>query len=614
MKLKYNIIVYNQTQQAFPAENYILDEVRESGEVFYRTKMSGDLVFYNDHGKGITDYDFIMSGTPTRYDNTLFAVEILKKCNGVWVREWMGHFTRLNAEINEDRCTVKVTPVVYDEYSCLLGSWENEYNIMEIDLMQTACCVNGYPTETTSGSHVSLPIPAIPNHNTYMHYGTGEPRTELYIMPDATWSITQITSTIASCSLINTYIIMDSDFVLTRELLHSPYVGATFVIPTSGGWTDTGVDVTIGGNQYRKFARPLTATPSWTNLQSDSCVAGGATFTALGTFGNNAYTYPDIEMDNGRRLTHCIGYLANKSCISIPYTGTDADIISSFLKSSVNPVTGENPNSCQRLTMYHKNDVTVPNISGFTITRETYAEISFKDLMDQLKEVFQLYWKIENWKIKIEHISYWETVLNGVDLSAIMNERTGNKYVKKMNKYSFDMDKFPSNEEFKFSEAQSIDFVGTDIAYNDTLKYEKQNKKTHNAALIATDLRFAIDYPDKFSKNGFFMLAIDSSAYVLIEEGLLSHTNFLNAHLSWANLHHNYWRHERPVSEFTMNDETTAAITVRKNKIQEGLVVPLCCDTDLDTEKNMKSELGWGRAVSVKRNLKKDEATVNLRL
>ncbi len=66
--------------------------------------------------------------------------------------------------------------------------------------------------------------------------------------------------------------------------------------------------------------------------------------------------------------------------------------------------------------------------------------------------------------------------------------------------------------------------------------------------------------------------------YVVWEEGAISGNWCNNGHLSTANLMDNYWRHGRILGEGNMNDSDEVFDSVNPNRLQVPIIIPKCCE------------------------------------
>lgn len=123
---KFELSADGTTQRAFPiwTSNAAKDFEKESGEQFFRAKLSGKLTFQRD------DYSFIVNED---FD-TQFGLEVFISYNAgqTWSSYWVGMFWKTDCEFDEDAGTVVVTPTAVDKYNDVLAGMEKEYNLIEL--------------------------------------------------------------------------------------------------------------------------------------------------------------------------------------------------------------------------------------------------------------------------------------------------------------------------------------------------------------------------------------------------------------------------------------------------------------------------------------------------
>lgn len=94
-----------------------LDFTKESGEMFFRQQLSGELTFIGQ------DYDFILAQSrSTRFE--------LYMDYGSSV--WTGEFYLTDCEIDADARTVKVMPSTNDRYGAILSAMDKTYNLVKL--------------------------------------------------------------------------------------------------------------------------------------------------------------------------------------------------------------------------------------------------------------------------------------------------------------------------------------------------------------------------------------------------------------------------------------------------------------------------------------------------
>lgn len=123
---KFQLSAGSVTQRAFPTykDDLAKDFEKESGQEFFRAKLSGNLTFQSN------DYTFIVS----QAFDTQFVLEIFISYNAgqSWTSYWRGTFWKTDCEFDNDAETVTVQPSVWDQYNDVLAGLDKEYNLIEL--------------------------------------------------------------------------------------------------------------------------------------------------------------------------------------------------------------------------------------------------------------------------------------------------------------------------------------------------------------------------------------------------------------------------------------------------------------------------------------------------
>lgn len=284
-------------------------------------------------------------------------------------------------------------------------------------------------------------------------------------------------------------------------------------------------------------------------------------------------------------LQSVIKNMLNKLCWN--YSPPAVPIVSSFFRDAVNPVTGE-ANQLTLLVIAVKSDMIYPD--GFTepSNSATKAEITFGEMMDILFNMFQVKWDVdENDALVLKHVSEI-TAAEGLDLTSATYSGTTsyNKVIE------WDLDNIFRYEKWEFADSGNADFRGLPIEYNESCS---NKTKVYDVLKITTDIDFVRENPNSVSKDGFVILVTDSANNIQsVEEGFISGTSYPNVHLSTANLHQYYWRHNRIFPTGKLNDNDTDFITTQKHKKLKELEIILCCDEEFNLMDSVTTELGEG--------------------
>ena len=127
----YPIYKFELTIEGTPTRVYPIykgglskDFEKESGEQFFRAKLSGELTFESD------DYALIAA----QPFETEFGLEIFISYDGgqTWASYWTGTFWKTDCKFDDDSETVVVKPSVLDQYTAVLAGLDKEYNLIDL--------------------------------------------------------------------------------------------------------------------------------------------------------------------------------------------------------------------------------------------------------------------------------------------------------------------------------------------------------------------------------------------------------------------------------------------------------------------------------------------------
>ena len=259
-------------------------------------------------------------------------------------------------------------------------------------------------------------------------------------------------------------------------------------------------------------------------------------------------------------------------------------VSSTFFTAATNPVTLQ-ANKLLYLTIAQKSDILRPTSTD----PATQAKLSWKGLMDILWGMFQVRWDYDlaTDTILVEHISYFSGG-SGLDLRTQLISKASNKY-------AYIKEEMPRWEKFNFMEASGYNFFAVPINYDSNcVNQDPESNSTEIVLNVTTDIEYMINYPEQISDAGFVILCnyLDTGQYYVkwgigAGDGLMA----LNAHLSWANLHNNYFRHNRVLIEGNMNAALTTFWTAKKTKKQETFAI-VCPEDGFDPSEEVTTELG----------------------
>ena len=123
---KFELTIESTTERCFPLykDDLAKDFERESGQQFFREKLTGKLTFEGP------DYARIVAAA---FD-TQFLLSVFISYNGgsTWSQYWSGTFWKTDCDFDMDAETVIVTPTVVDNYNNILSGMDKEYNLIEL--------------------------------------------------------------------------------------------------------------------------------------------------------------------------------------------------------------------------------------------------------------------------------------------------------------------------------------------------------------------------------------------------------------------------------------------------------------------------------------------------
>lgn len=112
-----------QVHPIYPA-GLAKDFERESGQQFFREKLSGSIRFEGPDYTTITGAAF-----ETRFQLEVF---ISYDAGGTWASYWKGEFWKTDCEFDEDAQVVTVKAVPIDRYTAILDGIEREFNLIDL--------------------------------------------------------------------------------------------------------------------------------------------------------------------------------------------------------------------------------------------------------------------------------------------------------------------------------------------------------------------------------------------------------------------------------------------------------------------------------------------------
>lgn len=550
-----------ETWQAFPfdIDNLKFVYQKEKDFAFRRKTLSGSLTFKNSDFQKLKTIDL----SNLRCDELL--IDIYRDCGGFSQLEWKGYFTMQMCRFDLDRCEVSTTAEPNDEYRCIFNRWEEQFNMFETcDLFETVQNIGSLQQCSFVGhSCFADPMPCAGSSINDM-YANG-------------WTVTYHS---ASDAPVN-----ECDPSCGDD---QPCYRITTI------WSRQLITLDCVDGSCVDVAPP---DDSWILVDEADCECEECCCCYAAPTRNLTY--------RGVRYNCLIENTVTNICPSIEemtsiFLNNNPDTDSTFYEGGDNYVT--HTADYANLMISQKSDVISPEATN----PATIGMYSLKLLLDWARVVLNCYWDIVydsssgTYKLRVEHLSFYERQGFDIDLTDPIYQPD----VKSLNKYEHIRGELPSKETFKFMEAINQDFVGVPINYSVNCTSEKLTE-SYVAEQLTTDVKAAIDFPQKISVDGFYMLAIGmyfTSPFLLSDTGRLSGLPYINGVLSWANLHYDLHRHGRVLAEGVMNSTDEDFFSFRENTRQVPNIICFKCQT-LDPLKQVQTELGETYFNGIKGNI-----------
>lgn len=508
---------------------------KERDQVFYRRRLRGDMVF-----RGLT-YDDLQALDPDECEE--ITVQVQRECGGVGVYTTFltGVFNAGDWRDNRDDCEITVTVKTQDDYECLLGSWKTPVNVFGLDVVE----VKPYPV------------------------------TEIYVTDEAYQLCTDCGVTIPIADPDNWCAAPEGDYCVptTDPEGCDPTTTDAYTLYHRLEATGTCDGVT-----------PIAPSPDayWT-LLDDDCPTGSTWWRCPG---EDVYT-PNARMPYGRLFSDVLQAM---------FDGCGLTVVSDFF--GINGDASAPDNTAydfaalylQKMTVHQKSDVKRPYSSDPATSKQW--DMQPKEMLDDLRVLFNAYWEIDGTDIRIEHISYFEAS-GGLDASGDAQKLDTERQVEDDVKREF----------FFF-----VDEAGSDYFLGSPIEYDCGDEKIENRCqLFSTDVTYIQNTNSEgFSDENFVLISTevaDSIRYVVRD----------NRALSFTELHENLHRHFRYWKNGTLNGDPVTFTSYRPTRKQPAFDHVLCCDDDFNEREPVTTGIGAGFIESAVYNMQADIITLEIK-
>ncbi|WP_025126216.1 hypothetical protein [Myroides odoratimimus] len=314
-----------------------------------------------------------------------------------------------------------------------------------------------------------------------------------------------------------------------------------------------------------------------------------------------------IAKAEGRKLSDVIQLLINNDKLGLTLKSDffqwNPDVV-----SDINYVTKEK-NVWNNIQVDSVNNVVnYFYIDYFGYQKNTVHEISLRELLEDLCNLFNLKWYIEDNSLRLEHVSYF-TQEDGIDLLHVEHK----DLMRGRTSYKYNTSKLPIEEVWKMKyNNYSKDFEGFPIEYkglctnyreDSTVKYEVKTLCTDFFSIVVNRHR------ESFQEPKLILFAINEEKEKL--KTLFSAKSYFsdevttNSVLSLAYLHDKLWKHRRKQKDGYMNNQLTKFISIEATKEQDEFPIILTPEefSKWNPFDRMRTQLGWGIVKSAEYDL-----------
>lgn len=466
---------------------------------------------------------------------SVFRVSVEVFCADAWTEVWTGTFDT-NWKSDRIQKTITVRPKATNPFECLKKAWTEQQNVFGVT-----------PVVRTNPYNASLKF------ETYVENpcDPSDPPTPL---PDPNYCYS------GQVSVLDFTYSFKCGWIFQRYEKAGTCSGATPVPPDD--FTD------------------------WNLVLPNPCPGTNPTYWSCPEGARVVHKFP-----NGRRFDAVLEYLMEQ-------TECGLTVVSNFF--NINPDDTAPDNSfydraadvLQDLILHQASDV--KRFDASDPSKIQAWNIKLQDLLNDLKILFNMDWKVDGPSFRLEHVSYFEAQ-TGPDYTAESYKRELSRADQTIYRLT----------RFLFKNEQAGDyFKGFPIEV-----YCGEGEQTKRLSVLSTDLAFIsnIDNAESIADDGFVLVATTPSGFTNIYENL-----FDNRPLSWTELHRDFYTAEMDGSGEINGIEVTP-YSLKKTRKAPAFGVRLCCDDDYNPSALVTTAMGNGEVAESERDWGKDLLTLTLK-
>ena len=550
--------------------DFSLDYERENDEkLSYKKELSGKITFVGEAFKRLMQ----METSIYRCDEQ--TLTIYKICEGVEKSIFEGEISLNEGEFNLDKCFVILKFLEDNSDKCYNDGKSTKLNLFQLIsnrvIAKTASYSGVIETKqcNASGSLAE-------QSGAFYWCGTGDPN-------DGNWVATNAQAS-SSDGMHHTSKTTWKREIITVDCSETPETDWVLVEDNCG---------TTGKKKFAKRVELINCSSYGTSPDEN-----GAGYSYNYSCDVLGYDGGLTSIDNGLLFSDIMKELIKSACPNLVLK-SDFFQINPENISGTNYVTGK-VSKVNNIVIFQKSDVKRPTATN----NASKLEITLEDMLEVLKTMFNVKWRIEGNIFKLEHVSYYSKNI-GIDVTS----EELKKFFAGKKVYSYESSKIPQKEIFKFKEQQGADW-NLEIIYSGCLSKDKKNEVTNIIDKAMTDIVFAMNNPEpdnKFVEDVGFVLVSTrkiNNEYFINSEPSASGSR-LNNSFAWVQLFRDYHYYERPMKVGKVNGVTTQFITTIPTKKGERFAIPYnFCTYTFNPDDFVKTALGNGIVSSAKHRFK----------
>lgn len=252
-------------------------------------------------------------------------------------------------------------------------------------------------------------------------------------------------------------------------------------------------------------------------------------------------------------------------------------------------------------------------VNGEYQTPSQKAPITLQQVLEMLRNVYQLYWFIEDGKMRIEHIQWFRLGRSYdiaddvvVDLTQRINPRNGKSWDFGQNKIHYDKADMPERYEFSWMDDVSKAFEGSPIEILSPA-VERGNIEKVVVDNFTSDIDYILMNPSAVSPDGFVLMATIENEVPIVEvEGATYRLQNGYASFSYSM---RFWMYDLPSNNIEIEGYPYRPAQVKKTA-KQTVVFPAA--TDIDPLQLVRTSIGDGQIERVSIGLVNRRAEIDL--